>query len=199
MIQPCGLGCLARMGIRTFQFKICLFAFSPRREVKPEGGIGIGGAILDLGAVLETGLLDPEAASAADASRAADPQRIVFTWRETASSTPYHGFRSCYQVTVQTSAKSKRCFVRIAECRLHLPSRIGDYTDFYVGIHHATNIGKQFRPDNPLLPNYKYVPIGYHGRASSVCPSGVPVRRPTGQFKPSAEAPPVVGPAQRLD
>jgi fumarylacetoacetase len=89
--------------------------------------------------------------------------------------------------------------VQTAECELHLPSRIGDYTDFYVGIHHATNIGKQFRPDNPLLPNYKYVPIGYHGRASSVCPSGVPIRRPTGQFKPSAEAPPVVGPAQRLD
>ena len=60
---------------------------------------------------------------------------------------------------------------------------IGDYTDFYVGIHHAENIGKQFRPDNPLLPNYKYVPIGYHGRASSILPSGAPVRRPSGQTK----------------
>ena len=66
---------------------------------------------------------------------------------------------------------------------MHLPARVGDYTDFYVGIHHATNIGKQFRPDNPLLPNYKYVPIGYHGRASSICPSGTPVRRPSGQRK----------------
>jgi fumarylacetoacetase len=55
-----------------------------------------------------------------------------------------------------------------AEVRLHVPCLVGDYTDFYVGIHHATNVGKQFRPDNPLLPNYKYVPIGYHGRASSV-------------------------------
>ena len=54
------------------------------------------------------------------------------------------------------------------EVRMHVPCLIGDYTDFYVGIHHATNVGKQFRPDNPLLPNYKYVPIGYHGRASSV-------------------------------
>ena len=67
---------------------------------------------------------------------------------------------------------------------MHLPCAIGDYTDFYVGIHHATNVGKQFRPDNPLLPNYKYVPIGYHGRASSVRVSGEPVVRPKGQRKP---------------
>ena len=69
-----------------------------------------------------------------------------------------------------------------SEATMHLPCLIGDYTDFYVGIHHATNVGRQFRPDNPLLPNYKYVPIGYHGRASSVRPSGEPViraQRPT--------------------
>ena len=68
-----------------------------------------------------------------------------------------------------------------SEVRMHVPCLIGDYTDFYVGIHHATNVGKQFRPDNPLLPNYKYVPIGYHGRASSVRASGEPVIRPCGQ------------------
>ncbi|MDE2442335.1 MAG: fumarylacetoacetate hydrolase family protein, partial [Betaproteobacteria bacterium] len=73
------------------------------------------------------------------------------------------------------------------------------YTDFYVGIHHATNIGKQFRPDNPLLPNYKYVPIGYHGRASSIRASGAPLVRPKGQRKaPDAEVP-TYGPTQRLD
>jgi len=85
------------------------------------------------------------------------------------------------------------------EVRMHLPCIVGDYTDFYVGIHHATNVGKQFRPDNPLLPNYKYVPIGYHGRASSVRVSGEPVIRPTGQRKaPDAEAP-EYGPSRRLD
>lgn len=85
------------------------------------------------------------------------------------------------------------------DCELHLPFHIGDYTDFYVGIHHANNIGRQFRPDNPLLPNYKYVPIGYHGRASSIRPSGVPVVRPRGQRKlPDAEAP-VFAPSVRLD
>ena len=86
-----------------------------------------------------------------------------------------------------------------SEVRLHVPCLIGDYTDFYVGIHHATNVGKQFRPDNPLLPNYKYVPIGYHGRASSVRASGEPVIRPSGQRKaPDADAP-EYGPSRRLD
>ena len=86
-----------------------------------------------------------------------------------------------------------------SEATMHLPCVIGDYTDFYVGIHHATNVGKQFRPDNPLLPNYKYVPIGYHGRASSVRSSGEPVIRPRGQRKlPDAEAP-TYGPSRRLD
>ena len=84
-------------------------------------------------------------------------------------------------------------------CRLHLPFAIGDYTDFYTGIHHATNVGKQFRPDNPLLPNYKYVPIGYHGRASSIRPSGGDVRRPKGQRKSPDGNTPVFGPSQRLD
>ena len=82
---------------------------------------------------------------------------------------------------------------------MHVPCLIGDYTDFYVGIHHATNVGRQFRPDNPLLPNYKYVPIGYHGRASSVRPSGEPVVRPSGQRKaPDADAP-EYGASRRLD
>jgi fumarylacetoacetase len=85
------------------------------------------------------------------------------------------------------------------EARMHVPCLIGDYTDFYVGIHHATNVGKQFRSDNPLLPNYKYVPIGYHGRASSVRASGEPVIRPSGQRKaPDADAP-EYGPSRRLD
>jgi fumarylacetoacetase len=85
------------------------------------------------------------------------------------------------------------------DCTLHLPATIGDYTDFYVGIHHATNVGRLFRPDAPLLPNYKHVPIGYHGRASSVRPSGAPVVRPHGQQK-AADAPePIFAPSLRLD
>ena len=87
----------------------------------------------------------------------------------------------------------------MGECALHLPMAVGDYTDFYAGIHHATAVGKLFRPDNPLLPNYKYVPIGYHGRASSVRPSGVGFRRPCGQRKSAEAAEPVFGPSERLD
>lgn len=86
-----------------------------------------------------------------------------------------------------------------ADCTMHVPTRIGDYTDFYVGIHHATNIGRLFRPDNPLLPNYKYVPIGYHGRASSICMSGAPVTRPSGQTKSADQSTPHFGPSKRLD
>ncbi|HZC37078.1 MAG TPA: fumarylacetoacetase [Sphingomicrobium sp.] len=86
-----------------------------------------------------------------------------------------------------------------SEVRLHVPCFVGDYTDFYVGIHHATNVGRQFRPDNPLLPNYKYVPIGYHGRASSVRASGEPVIRPNGQRKPPEADMPEFGRSRRLD
>jgi fumarylacetoacetase len=89
--------------------------------------------------------------------------------------------------------------VPLADCEMHLPFQIGDYTDFYTGIHHATNIGKQFRPDNPLLPNYKHVPIGYHGRASSVRVSGHPVIRPKGQLKSPDGEVPSFEPCRRLD
>ena len=85
------------------------------------------------------------------------------------------------------------------DCAMELPTRIGGYTDFYAGIHHAMNIGRLFRPDDPLLANYKYVPIGYHGRASSVRVSGAPVVRPGGQTKAPSEAAPTFGPCRRLD
>jgi len=80
-----------------------------------------------------------------------------------------------------------------------LPARIGDYTDFYASIDHATNVGSMFRPDNPLLPNYKWIPIGYHGRSSSIVVSGTDVRRPVGQTRDAADGPPAFGPTRRLD
>ncbi|QNM82439.1 fumarylacetoacetase [Sphingomonas sabuli] len=86
-----------------------------------------------------------------------------------------------------------------SEVRMHVPCLVGDYTDFYVGINHAMNVGRQFRPDNPLLPNYKYVPIGYHGRASSIRASGEDVVRPCGQRKPPEAEAPEYGPSRRLD
>ena len=86
-----------------------------------------------------------------------------------------------------------------ADVVLGLPCQIGDYTDFYASIHHATTVGRQFRPDQPLLPNYQWVPIGYHGRASSVVASGHPVRRPLGQQAPAGADTPRFGPSRRMD
>jgi fumarylacetoacetase len=89
--------------------------------------------------------------------------------------------------------------VPMAEAELRLPLAVGDYTDFYASVHHATNVGGMFRPDNPLLPNYKWVPIGYHGRASSLVPSGTPVARPSGQLKDAKSDAPSFGPTRSLD
>jgi len=100
---------------------------------------------------------------------------------------------------VASSARVQPLLHEAAACTMHLPFRIGDYTDFYAGIHHATNIGRLFRPDSPLLPNYKHVPIGYHGRASSVRVSGTRVIRPQGQHKAAQEVLPQFGPCRRLD
>jgi len=99
--------------------------------------------------------------------------------------------------------KAKKRFSKfllpMKKAELFLPVEIGDYSDFFTGIHHATNTGRMFRPDSPLLPNYHWVPIGYHGRASSIVISGTPVIRPSGQRKPPDAATPVFGPSRRLD
>ncbi|MBL8181857.1 MAG: fumarylacetoacetase [Blastocatellia bacterium] len=91
------------------------------------------------------------------------------------------------------------CLVPIGDVTFEMPFWIGDYTDFYCSIYHATNVGSMFRPDNPLLPNYKYVPIGYHGRASSIVISGTDIKRPHGQNRSDAEAPPKFIPSKSLD
>jgi fumarylacetoacetase len=93
---------------------------------------------------------------------------------------------------------ASRHLVAQADVEMLLPAVVGDYTDFYASIFHATNVGKLFRPDNPLLPNYKYIPIGYHGRASSLVPTGTSIRRPTGQTR-EGSASPKFGPTKALD
>ena len=91
------------------------------------------------------------------------------------------------------------CLLPQSQAEMALPCRIGDYTDFYTGIHHANTVGKLFRPDNPLLPNYKWVPIGYHGRASSIIVSGSAFHRPVGQTMAPGASVPTVGPSARMD
>ena len=91
------------------------------------------------------------------------------------------------------------CLLPQADVEMTVPAQVGDYTDFYASVFHATNVGRMMRPDNPLLPNYKHIPIGYHGRASSLVVSGTPVRRPLGQTKPADADAPSFGPSRNLD
>jgi fumarylacetoacetase len=166
-----------------------IFSVGERRR---RVGVAIGDYVLDLVAIAD--LLDEE-------WREDLSQPVLNSWLARG-----HDAQEALRQRLQELLSDERYrddvepqLVGQTEVRLHVPCLIGDYTDFYVGIHHATNVGKQFRPDNPLLPNYKYVPIGYHGRASSVRASGEPVIRPNGQRKaPDADAP-EYGPSRRLD
>ena len=102
------------------------------------------------------------------------------------------------RASAETAAAVGALLCEVGE--LLMPLRVGDYTDFYASVHHATNVGMMFRPDQPLMPNYKWLPVGYHGRASSVRASGEPVRRPSGQRAPAVEGEaPTFGPCQLLD
>ncbi|MGW8200955.1 fumarylacetoacetase [Sphingomonas sp. VDB2] len=167
--------------------------FSPS-GLAPRIGVAIGDRILDLRACADAGLLPDDLAAACRGSVVNDLLGLPADRRRALR----HGVSGLLSDPAHRSAAA--AFLHAAaDCTLHVPARIGDYTDFYVGIHHANNVGRQFRPDNPLLPNYKYVPIGYHGRASSIRASGVPLRRPLGQRKPPEADAPVVGPTTRLD
>ncbi len=160
--------------------------FSPAHEA-PRAGVAIGDMIIELEALVAAGLLH-EAPDALEAVLATPPLRKAL--RQSLS---------LLLSDIKYRAATEPYLHLAADCTMHLPVRIGDYTDFYVGIHHARNVGALFRPDNPLLPNYKHIPIGYHGRASSVRVSGAPVIRPSGQTcAPDAEAP-GFGPSKRLD
>ena len=168
----------------------------------PRAGVAIGEHIFDLQVALEAGLFDDVARSAVEAmhggllnaffdlgreARVALRSRLLELFSEGSS---HRG---------AIEAQGAKLLPLAADCQLHLPARISDYTDFYVGIEHAQNVGKLFRPDNPLLPNYKHVPIGYHGRASTVRASGTDVRRPKGQTLPAGASEPTFGPCARLD
>jgi fumarylacetoacetase len=171
-----------------------LGVFSPPGGGK-RGGMAIGGFVLDLSAV--PGVLERQAS---DAARLASGETLnaLFADGNDAADALRKGV---FALLTDSSCEREvaPALISASDCRLHLPFAVGDYTDFYTGIHHATNVGKQFRPDNPLLPNYKHVPIGYHGRASSIRPSGGDVRRPQGQRKGADGEGPLFGPSQRLD
>ena len=178
-----------------------LGVFSPEGG-SPRGGVAIGDSIFDIGAALEAGLFTGAARDAAEAASGrtlnplleAGPAARQALRRRVGDILDAKGADAGKIQTI-----TGRLVHDAARCVVHLPARVGDFTDFFAGIHHAHAAGAINRPENPLMPNYKYVPVAYHSRASSVRASGGLVRRPNGQRKPPEQTVPDFGPCRNLD
>ena len=164
-------------------------------------GVAIGDQVVDLRVAREAALLGSLPAAIAAALEATTLNAVIALGRPALSAV-----RQAVQGMLRADTEAGRAAPRVpgllhpmASLRLRLPVEVGDYTDFYASVDHATNVGSMFRPDNPLLPNYRHVPIGYHGRASSIVPTGTPVHRPMGQVSAKPEGPPTFAPTARLD
>ena len=176
------------------------FAVFRRKESDEvfRGGVAIGDQVLDLAALSSKNILTGEAQQAALAASGSTLNPLMAMGH-----TAWSSLRLALSRLLREDAKHQgitaQCLLEMEDVEYALPARIGDYTDFYTSIHHATNVGKLFRPDNPLLPNYRWVPIGYHGRASSVVLSGHDIHRPQGQLMPPGAERPMLAPTKRLD
>ncbi|MBQ4838870.1 MULTISPECIES: fumarylacetoacetase [Pseudoalteromonas] len=162
------------------------------------GGVAIGNQVLDLAAVAAANIFDGVAQEAVEAANAQALNEFMGLGKA-----HWSGLRLALSRALREGSEHQStlegALVAQDDVEYALPCHIGDYTDFYTSIYHATAVGSLFRPDNPLLPNYKWVPIGYHGRASSIDVSGQTFPRPKGQTKaPDADAP-SFGPCKRLD
>jgi fumarylacetoacetase len=165
-------------------------------------GIAIGDQVLDLRACCQAGMFDSLSAETREACGAPTLNLLM-----AAGAQRWSALRSRLSDLLRAdhphAADHQRILAphlcAVTETTMLKPALIGNYTDFYASIDHATNVGRLFRPENPLLPNYKFVPIGYHGRASSIVVSGAPVKRPAGQTLPAAGAPPHFAPSDALD
>jgi fumarylacetoacetase len=169
---------------------------------RPRVGVAIGDLILDVAACEVAGLITGPAADPARDCAAPSLNALMARGRagRTALRHALFGLLDADVPDADVIQDRVAPFLTPqADAEMYLPAAVGDYTDFYASVHHATNVGRMMRPDNPLLPNYKHVPIGYHGRASSLVVSGTPVRRPWGQTKPDGADAPVFGPSRRLD
>lgn len=167
----------------------------------PRLGVAIGDRIVDLSYARDAGYLDGLRAELVEACGGTTLNAVFALGRPTLSA--LRGrlsalLRARTPESVRAAADAV-LLVPMHAVEMVLPAAVGDYTDFYASIEHATNVGSMFRPDNPLLPNYRHMPIGYHGRASSLVVSGTPVKRPSGQTVAAPEGPPTFGPSQRMD
>jgi fumarylacetoacetase len=157
----------------------------------PRIGVAIGDCVLDL-----TGCADELPAAVRQACRASSLNALMALGNDAASALRR---RVSELLREKPAADVRRHVLPQRDVEMLLPANIGDYTDFYASIHHATNVGKMFRPDQPLTPNYKFLPVAYHGRASSIVVSGTPIRRPCGQTKTDQAEQPEFGPTRALD
>ncbi len=168
------------------------------RDGRGTPGVAIGDQIIDLHAASKLGQFD-----SLDFDKAVFEAEILNPFIATGKST-WSGLRQilqdalCDQGSILHEFKSKILVDRLS-AEMRVPVSIGDYTDFYSSIEHATNVGKMFRPDNPLLPNWKHIPVGYHGRSSSIVISGTDIKRPKGQTLPPDADKPIYGPSKRMD
>ncbi len=160
-------------------------------------GVAIGNLVLDLHACGSSGLLDALSPALRRSCEAPALNGLMSLGAEAARSLR----RRITQLLSDTSEREfvERMLVPMREVTMKLPAAVGDYTDFYASIQHATHVGRLFRPDDPLVPAYRHLPIGYHGRASSLVVSGTPVQRPSGQRKPLTASVPEFGPSRALD
>ncbi|MCC6928485.1 MAG: fumarylacetoacetase [Gemmatimonadaceae bacterium] len=165
-------------------------------------GVAIGRMILDVAAASAAGLLDDDAGQAARTCASPSLNGLM-----SLGAPSWSALRRALSELLRADTETGRSAQAVApsllvsqhDAELRLPAHVSDYTDFYASVFHATNVGAMFRPDNPLLPNYKWVPIGYHGRASSLVVSGTPVVRPHGQLGSDDGGAPTVAPSRRLD
>ena len=171
-------------------------------EGTPRVGVAIGDSIVDIPAALDAGLFPNDAREAAAACDEPELNSLMALGAAPLSALRralVELLREDSELLAKNREACMSAIVPMSGATMLMPAEVGDYTDFYASVHHATNVGSMFRPDNPLLPNYKWVPIGYHGRASSLVPSGTPVQRPLGQSKDDAAPAPTFGPTKRLD
>lgn len=162
------------------------------------GCVAIGDQLVDLDAASGAGVFSGVAERAAEAASGQTLNGLM-AMGPAASSALRAALSDALTEGSPLAAKLRPCLIAQAKAELGVPAHIGDYTDFYTSVYHATNIGRLFRPDNPLLPNYKWVPIGYHGRASSIGISGQTFSRPLGQLMPPGAGQPTLAPCKRLD
>ncbi|ALO47397.1 fumarylacetoacetase [Pseudohongiella spirulinae] len=189
----------ANDGVNDFPIQNLPFAvFRPEGSVEFRGGVAIGDQIVDLLVLSKSDVLPAQLRPTLVAAAKPELNDFMAMGPSAWSSLRFALSRALRQGS-ELEAKLRPCLVDQANVEYKLPCRIGDFTDFYTSVHHATAVGSLFRPDNPLLPNYKWVPIGYHGRASSIAVSGQEFPRPLGQLKGPDDETPSLAPSKRLD